>query len=119
VHLDRYVFGSIEIDGVPYERDVVIDRGEVRKRKKGASKPLRQRYGHTPLSIEESIPWKCDRLVVGTGAEGSLPVTPEVEEEARRRHVELILLPTRDAMDLLNAEFDAASRTNGLLHLTC
>jgi hypothetical protein len=30
--------------------DVVIDRGEVQKRKKGASKKFRAAFGHTPLS---------------------------------------------------------------------
>ena len=30
----KFHFGRIEIDGVTYERDVVIDRGRIRKRKK-------------------------------------------------------------------------------------
>jgi hypothetical protein len=33
-----FSFGSIRIDGVSYDHDVVIDRGEVRKRKTKASK---------------------------------------------------------------------------------
>jgi hypothetical protein len=45
---------------------VVIDGGEVRKRKKKPLKKFREEYGHTPLSAEEEIPWKCRRLVVGT-----------------------------------------------------
>ena len=49
-------FGSIRIDGVTYEHDVVIDRGEVRKRKKKPSKQFRDAFGHTPLSMEEDIP---------------------------------------------------------------
>jgi hypothetical protein len=39
----RYVFGSIKIDGVTYEHDVVIESGRIRKRKKGPSKALRGR----------------------------------------------------------------------------
>src|SRR5262247_1806105 len=31
---EAFSFGSIRLDGVTYEHDVVIDRGEVRKRKK-------------------------------------------------------------------------------------
>jgi hypothetical protein len=27
-----------------------------------------KQFGHTPLSIEEDIPWKCRQLVIGTGA---------------------------------------------------
>src|SRR3990172_7694273 len=46
-------FGSIEVEGQRYDHDVVIDRGEVRKRHKGPSKALRAGYGHTPLSAAE------------------------------------------------------------------
>src|SRR5262245_30619621 len=89
---EEFSFGSIRIDGVTYEHDVLIDRGEVRKRKKKLSKKFREKFGHTPLSTEEIIPWKCKRLVIGTGA-GALPVMDEVKKEAKRRHVDLIILP--------------------------
>jgi hypothetical protein len=36
----------------------VIARGRVRNRKKKASKPFRGSFGHTPVSIEENIPWQ-------------------------------------------------------------
>jgi hypothetical protein len=38
-------------------------------------------FGHTPLSTEEKIPWKCRRLVIGTEA-GALPVMTDVKREA-------------------------------------
>jgi len=72
MRFDAFSFGSVQIDDITYEHDVVIDRGEIRKRKKKASKKFRDEYGHTPLSVEEEIPWKCRRLVVGTGAVRSL-----------------------------------------------
>ena len=62
-----FQFGSIKIDGVSYKHDVVIDRGKIRKRRKKPSKKFREEFGHTPVSVEEEIPWKCDRLVIGTG----------------------------------------------------
>ena len=110
-------FGVLEIDGRRYERDVVIDRGRVAKRDKKASKPLRDKYGHTPLSLLEPIPWTCRRLIVGTGAEGALPIAPDVLAEARRRGVELVALPTDEACALL-ADADPAT-TNAILHVTC
>jgi hypothetical protein len=61
-----YSFGSIRVDGVTYDHDLIIDRGKIRKRKKAASRKFRGAYGHTPLSIEEDIPWRCRRLVIGT-----------------------------------------------------
>ena len=66
MHLDRFSFGTLRIDGSTYVQDVVIDRGEIRKRKKTPSKQFRDEFGHTPLSVEEKIPWKCNRLVIGT-----------------------------------------------------
>ena len=63
----KFSFGSILIDGATYEHDVVIDRGKVRRRKKKASRKFRSTLGHTPLSVEEKIPWECGQLVVGTG----------------------------------------------------
>ena len=111
----QFSFGQIRIDGIEYGYDVVIDRGEVRKRKKKASRKFREAFGHTPLSLEEEIPWKCRRLVVGTG-EGALPVMDEVKREAKRRKVELLILPTEEAMELLNQR---AKNTNAILHVTC
>jgi hypothetical protein len=109
-------FGSIEIDGVVYDHDVVVDRGKVRRRRKKPSKAFRPRFGHTPLSLAEEIPWRCKRLIVGTGADGGLPVMDEVREEARRRRVELVALRTPDAISRLDG---AASGTNAIVHVTC
>jgi hypothetical protein len=111
-------FGQIEVDGRRYDHDVVIDRGVVRRRKKGPSKPYRDRYGHTPLSPDEAIPWpKHGPLVIGTGASGQLPVMPEVVAEAADRGVEIKAAPTREACRML-AETDAAS-VAAILHVTC
>lgn len=110
-------FGVIEVEGERHERDVVVDRGRVAKRDKKASKPLRDRYGHTPLSLLEPIPWRCRRLIVGTGAMGALPIDPAVLAEAERRGVELVAVPTEEACDLL-ADADPAT-TNAVLHVTC
>lgn len=116
MRFEEYAFGSIRIDGVTYEYDVVIDRGELRKRKKKPSKPYREAFGHTPLSSDERIPWKCHRLVIGTGAHGALPVMKEVKAEAERRKVELLILPTAQAIEILREE---PAETNAILHITC
>lgn len=115
MRFDKFSFGSICIDGVTYENDVVIDRGKVRKRKKKPSRKFRDAFGHTPLSIEENIPWKCRRLVIGTGT-GALPVMKEVTEEARRRKIEVVVLPTKQAIETLEQN---PGKTNAILHVTC
>ena len=115
LHFEGFSFGLIRIDGTTYEHDVVIDRGHIRKRNKKPSKKFRDAFGHTPLSLEEDIPWKCQRLVIGTGT-GALPVMDEVKREAVRRKIKLDILPTAGAIKRLQ---EAADDTNAILHVTC
>ncbi len=117
MRFESFSFGSIRIDGVTYEYDVVIERGKVRKRNKKPSKELRDVYGHTPLSSKEEMPWKCSRLIVGTGMGAALPVTDELKRNAKQRKVELIILPTAQAIEALKSE--DLDRTNAILHVTC
>jgi len=88
----------------------------VRKRKKKPSKQFRDAFGHTPLSLKEQIPWTCRQLVVGTGAHGALPVMHDVKSEAKHRNVKLLILPTAEAIEVLE---QAAEGTNAILHITC
>ena len=110
-------FGVIEIDGRRYEHDVVIEDGRVRKRRKGPSKRHRDEFGHTPLSLDEELPWQGRRLIVGTGASGQLPIMPEVVAEASRRGIELVARPTREACALLAEE--KRGTIAAVLHVTC
>lgn len=110
-------FGRLEIDGQRYEDDVVIEAGRISKRSKKLSKPYRDRYGHTPLSAEEPIPWGGARLIVGTGMYGRLPIMKEVYEQAARRGVEIVTVPTEEACRLLG-EMDNES-IYAVLHITC
>jgi hypothetical protein len=117
VDVDYPGFGAIVIDGNRFEHDVVVEAGRVRRRKKGPSKAYRNRYGHTPLSADEDIPWSGRRLVVGTGASGRLPIMSEVWEEARARGVELIAVPTAEACRLLGPV--DSDNVSVILHVTC
>ena len=51
-----YSFGSVRVDGVTYDHDLIIDHGTIRKRKKAASRKFRSAYGHTP-----SLPRRTSR----------------------------------------------------------
>jgi hypothetical protein len=110
-------FGEIEIDGQQYTDDVVIVRGTVRLRDKSPSRKYKARFGHTPLSAKEDIPWDCQRLVIGTGANGLLPIMKKVYEKAEKRGVELVTVRTPEACKLLSKA--DVKTTNAILHLTC
>ena len=117
MHCRLVSFGLIEIDESRFEHDVVIEDGRVRRRKKGPSKRQRAALGHTPLTVDEAIPWSASVLIIGTGANGQLPITDDVYREASRRRVEVIARPTAEACELLT-EADASS-TAAILHVTC
>ena len=110
-------FGNLKLEGEWYGRDVVIEAGRVRRRRKGASKARRGEFGHTPLTNAEEIPWGGRRLIVGTGADGALPIASDVYEEAERRGVRIEAMPTRDACRLL-ADLDPRD-VHAILHVTC
>ena len=53
---------------------------------------------------------------VRRSAAGTLPVMQQVRDEARRRKVDLVILPTAQAIGVL---VQARAHTNAVLHLTC
>ncbi|MGB4293153.1 MAG: MTH938/NDUFAF3 family protein [Bacteroidales bacterium] len=112
--VENLSFGIITIDSYVYEKDIIIDNGKIRKRKKSKSKKYRDYYGHTPLSADENIPWKCRHLIIGTGHSSSLPVMKEVFKKAMKKGVELHLMTTPEAIKHINDP-----DTNLILHLTC
>jgi hypothetical protein len=110
-------FGDVELAGKRYNADVVIDGGKIRRRRKKPSKAYRDQFGHTPLSRDEDIPWRGRRLIVGTGADGRLPIMPEVYKEADRKHVEIIAVPTKKACRLIRQT--GRAKVDAVLHVTC
>jgi len=117
MHIDKYKFGEIMVDGVRYEHDLVISGGEIRKRRKGPSKARKKEFGHTPLTTAEKIPWDARQLWIGTGAYGKLPVAEDVREEARRRGVEMVIRETPEIVKMINDDLHAD--VNLILHVTC
>ncbi|PYV29008.1 MAG: hypothetical protein DMG24_00390 [Acidobacteria bacterium] len=117
MNFENLSFGSIQIDGKTYAHDVAIDRGEIRKRRKKPSRKFRNEFGHTPLSVEEAIPWECRRLIVGTGIYGGLPVMNDGRPWALGdlRKIELVILPTAQAIEAVQKESEG---TNAILHVT-
>lgn len=110
-------FGTIVVDGEQYDHDVIVADGVVRPRDKGPSRHLKRQYGHTPLSEDEDIPWSSPRLVIGSGFSGRLPVLPGLKQEAARQDVDVLVMPTAEAVELLNTTDE--SETSAILHVTC
>jgi len=112
--INELSFGSIIIDGDIYFKDVVVDNGILKKRKKSESKKYSAGFGHTPLSPDENIPWDCETLIIGTGHYSSLPVMDEIHDIASKKSVKLLLMSTPEAVKHINDR-----GTNLIIHLTC
>jgi len=54
-------------------------------------------------------------VVIGTGS-GALPVMKEVKQEAKRRKIKLVILPTKEPIQERKKE---PAATNAILHVTC
>ena len=110
-------FGEIEVEGERYAYDLVIEQGAIRKRGKKPSKVHRARFGHTPLSAEEAIPWHGKRLFVGTGMYDKLPLLPELYAAAEEKGIEVVARPKPELCGILRDL--KPKEVYAILHVTC
>jgi len=111
-------FGSITIDKENYPYDVLIRlSGEIRKRKKKLSKKY---YGTSHIvSLEEAefiFEKGSNLLVVGTGQNGNLHLSPEATRFFAHKDCKVLAEPTPQAIATFN---HATGHKIGLFHVTC
>jgi hypothetical protein len=114
VEIEAYKFGYIRIDGVEYDRDVIVFPDRV-------SPEWWREEGHS-LSLSdltEVLEYDPDVLVVGTGAHGAMKVPPAVAEELKSRAIEVRVAKTAEAVKTFNELIAAGRRAVAALHLTC
>jgi hypothetical protein len=74
MHARFIAFGQIEIDGQRFGPDVAGCGGG----RRDSRRPTGIVTDTSRWSPDEAIPWSTHRLIVGTGAAGQLPITPEL-----------------------------------------
>ena len=116
--IDRTMFGSITVDGILYERDVIIRlNGKVKKRKKKLSKAV---YGTSHIiSLDEAkqvYQKGAERLLIGAGQYGFVELSDEAADYFARKGCQVDLLPMKKAVKAWNA---AEGALIGLFHVTC
>jgi hypothetical protein len=116
--IDHTAFGEITIDGKNYEHDVIIRlSGEVVKRKKKLSKQL---YGTSHVVSEDEARFVfekgCRQLILGSGQEGNVRLSPEAEAYFAKKNCQVVILPTPQAVRAFN---EARGKKIGLFHVTC
>ncbi|MBN1834943.1 MAG: hypothetical protein JW820_03770 [Spirochaetales bacterium] len=111
--IDSYSFGRITIDGTLYRSDVIIYPEGVQGdwwRERGHAFALQD--------LQEVLRYHPQLLIVGLGKLGRMKVEKQVVEEARRREIELVPVPTDAAVQEYNRR-RAEGRVVAALHLTC
>jgi hypothetical protein len=118
MHIDGSEFGKITIDGTTYEHDVIIRlSGGVEKRRKKLSK---RQYGtsHMISKAEAKFVFEkgCDVVIVGSGQQGNVQLSPEAGDYFEKKRCSVILQPTPEAIRTFNR---SKAHKIGLIHVTC
>jgi hypothetical protein len=113
-------FGTVRIDGKTYDHDVIIRRsGAVEKRKKKLSKKY---YGTSHVISKDEAKFVfekgCDLLVIGTGHEGNVHLSPEASAFFKKKGCEVTLQKTPKAIKSFNRSRGRGHKI-GLFHVTC
>jgi hypothetical protein len=113
MHIDRYEFGLMVIEGQTFRNDVLIWPGRIK------SDWWRREAHFLQLDdVVEALAANPQVLVVGRGEPGKMQVDPALAAYLRDRGVELIDLPTREACRVING-LSGKRRLAAALHLTC
>jgi hypothetical protein len=116
--IDATEFGAITIEGKTYDHDVVIRlSGKVEKRRKRLSK---EQYGtsHVVSKAEAKFLFEkgCDLLIVGTGQDGNVRLSPEAIAYFAKKDCRVVLQRTPEAILTFNR---SRGRKIGVMHVTC
>ena len=116
--IDSTSFGDITIDGRTYDHDVIIRLdGDIVKRKKKLSKKL---YGTSHVVSKDEAEFVFEKgarlLVLGSGQEGNVRLSPEAEVWLARKGCKVVIQPTPGALRVFN---EARGKKIGLFHVTC
>jgi hypothetical protein len=117
-HIDGTAFGSITIEGVDYDHDVVVTpAGEIVERRKELSK--RATGTSHVVSKDEAeflLGLGARRLIVGSGQSGVLRLSDEARALFNQHGCDLTIAPTPEAIELYNA---AGEPVTAMFHTTC
>ena len=113
MHIDRYDFGQVVIDGATYRQDLLIWPGIIKKDWWRLEAHLLQ----LP-DVAEALAAHPQVLVVGRGSPGKMQVDPALASYLKENGIDLVAVPTGEACRVINTLSDK-KRVAAALHLTC
>jgi len=112
--IEDYGFGSMTVLGEKHRNDLKIIDNEIVGN-------WWRREGHAIYvqDIDDILYSTVEVLVVGTGAYGGMKVTEEATRAIKGRGIELVAVPTKEAVTIFNTLHGQGKRVAGAFHLTC
>jgi hypothetical protein len=111
--IESYEFGKIVVRGKEYTSDVIVYEGNV-----DHTWQRRQSHYLGDYDIPDVIADLPEVLIVGTGKQGLLKVSPTLKQAMRDSGVELVVAPTDLACRAYN-RYSMHKKTVACLHITC
>jgi len=114
MHIEKYSFGSIIVNGKKYTRDLIIFPNKIREnwwRKEGHKLHLED--------LKEVLEYKPEILVIGTGAYGIMRVPDDVIKKLTEAGIRVIVKKTKEACEAFNTLIKEGKNVVAALHLTC
>ncbi|MCD6085438.1 hypothetical protein J7J41_00375 [bacterium] len=112
--IQEYHFGEIKINDRIYRYDICLDwRGEVLKWERKES------HWVDLKDLEIALKDQPEIIIIGTGAYGIVNISDKVQEKLKNLKIELIIVPTKEAIKIFEEKIKTQKKVVGLFHLTC
>ena len=111
--IESYQFGEIVIDGITYQKDVIIFPDHIVAN-------WRREQGHSlnMIDLQKVIANKPDILIIGTGKFGRMQIPPETLAKLEEIYIEVIPLKSEQACEVYYQR-KSDGRVIAAIHLTC
>jgi hypothetical protein len=116
--INSFNFGFIVVDGKQYIYDVVIlPDGTVKRRE--TSKTRLGSHTITWSDVELIAKEQPEFVVIGTGTSALAKLSEGAGMNLRRANMNLVVLPSSQAVERFNQLADEGKRVAALIHITC
>jgi hypothetical protein len=118
IKIDSFSFGSIVINGKKYRHDVIIHPDGVVERRKGGLWMFGP-HSFTKKEVEGLKQTGAEIIIAGTGTNDRAALSSEAKSYANEAQLNLITLPSHEAVNRVNQLIGEGKHVAAILHITC
>ncbi|MEM7821791.1 MAG: MTH938/NDUFAF3 family protein [Candidatus Aenigmatarchaeota archaeon] len=114
IKINSLEFGNITINNKKYDKDVIISY-------KGLVKEIQTQIRHLISKKEFSsiLSEKPEVIVVGTGIEGDMEISSDVQKIAEQKGILLLSFPSLEAIKKFKQLYESGKKVVAYIHITC